>query len=46
MPNRTEVFTPNDVPTYTYVDRAEHKFEQKLKDAFSIPKMVISLSGP
>ncbi len=46
MPNRTEVFTPNDVPTHTYVDRAEHKFEQKLKDAFSIPKMVISLSGP
>jgi hypothetical protein len=46
MPRRTEVFTPNDVPTITYVDRAEHHFDQRLRDAFSVPKMIISLSGP
>jgi hypothetical protein len=46
MPKATEVFTPTDVPTFTYVERATHKFEQRLREAFSIPKMIISISGP
>lgn len=46
MARATEVFTPNDVPTFTYVERAEQKFEQRLRDAFAIPKMIISISGP
>ena len=46
MPRATEVFTPNDVPTFTYVDRSEHKFEDRLREAFTVPKMIISLSGP
>jgi hypothetical protein len=46
MPKATEVFTPTDVPTFTYVERSTHKFEQRLREAFSIPKMVISISGP
>src|ERR1700730_5104876 len=41
-----EVFTPNDVPTFTYVDRPTHKLEQRLEQAFQIPKMIISISGP
>jgi hypothetical protein len=46
MARATEVFTPNDVPTLTYVERAEHHFEARLHDAFSIPKMIVSISGP
>lgn len=46
MPKVTEVFTPTDVPTFTYVERSTHKFEQRLREAFSIPKMIISISGP
>jgi hypothetical protein len=46
MPRAVEVFTPNDVPTFTYVERANHKFETRLREAFDIPKMIISLSGP
>jgi hypothetical protein len=42
----TDVFTPNDVPTITYVERATHKLEDRLSDAMAIPKMIISLSGP
>jgi hypothetical protein len=42
----TEVFTPNDVPTFTYVERASRNLEQRLREAFAVPKMVISLSGP
>lgn len=41
-----QVFTPNDIPTVTYVDRSDHKLEQKLRDYFNTPKMVISVSGP
>jgi hypothetical protein len=40
------VFTPNDVPTFTYVERASRNLEQRLCEALSVPKMVISLSGP
>ncbi len=41
-----QIFTPNDIPTVTYVDRAEHKLEQKLRDFARIPNLVVSLSGP
>jgi hypothetical protein len=42
----TEVFTPNDFPTFTYVTRSAQNFEERLRQAYSIPKMIISLSGP
>jgi hypothetical protein len=41
-----DVFTPNDIPTVTYVDRSEHKLEQKLRDFYQTPNLVISVSGP
>ena len=46
MPRATQVFTPNDVPTYTYVDRSAHHFEESVREALEIPKLIISLSGP
>ena len=46
MPKATEVFTPTDVPTYTYVERSTRDFEADLRNAFSIPKMIVSISGP
>ena len=42
----TEIFTPTDVPTLTYVERASRDYESDLKAAFAIPKMVVSISGP
>lgn len=42
----TEVFTPTDVPTHTYVERSTKDFERELRQAFSIPKMIVSISGP
>lgn len=44
MPRAVEVFTPDDIPTYTYV--GARKFEDRLREALSIPKMIVSLSGP
>lgn len=46
MPKVAEVFTPADVPTFTYVQRSTHKFEERLRDAVAIPNMIVSLSGP
>jgi hypothetical protein len=46
MAKPTEVFTPNDVPTITYVPRPQHKLEERLEEAFEIPKMIVSISGP
>jgi len=46
MPKAIEVFTPNDLPTFSYVERKTHKFEDRLREALSVPKMIISLSGP
>ena len=46
MARAVDVFTPNDVPTFSYVKRSEHNFERRLEDALSVPKMIISLSGP
>jgi hypothetical protein len=45
MPKATEVFSPNDTPTFSYVERRS-KFEERLREALSIPKMIVSLSGP
>lgn len=42
----TEVFTPNDTPVHTYVDRRDLKLEERLKDALDTPKVVASISGP
>ncbi len=42
----SEVFTPFDTPTITYVDRSEHKLEQRLKEYYDAPNLVISVSGP
>ena len=46
MPKAVEVFTPNDLPTFSYVERKTHKFEDRLREAMSVPKMIVSLSGP
>lgn len=42
----TDIFVPNDTPTVTYVDRAEHKLEQRLRDLYETPNLVVSISGP
>lgn len=42
----TEVFTPSEQPTHTYVERFSDAPEQQLRNALSIPNMAISLSGP
>lgn len=42
----TEIFVPMDTPTVTYVDRAEHKLEQRLRDLYELPNIVVSISGP
>lgn len=42
----TTVFTPTDVPTITYVERTTRNYEEDLRRAFDIPKMIVSLSGP
>jgi hypothetical protein len=46
MAQATEVFTPTNVPTITYVERASKNFEEDLRNAFTIPKMIVSISGP
>ncbi len=42
----TEVFTPNDYPKYTYIERGGEKLEKRLEDALQTPKAVVSISGP
>jgi hypothetical protein len=46
MPKAVEVFTPNDLPTFSYVERKTHNFEDRLREALSVPKIIVSLSGP
>lgn len=47
MPLRTiDVFTPNDFPTHTYVERGGADLENRLKLALSTPNAVVSVSGP
>jgi len=41
-----EIFTPNDTPTVTYVDRSEQKLEQTLREHYRTPNLVVSISGP
>ena len=41
-----EVFTPNDFPQYTYVERGAENLEHRLRDALKMPKAVVSISGP
>ena len=41
-----DVFTPNDTPTFTYVDRSDLQLEKKLSDGLRLKNMVISISGP
>lgn len=41
-----DIFTPNDTPTVTYVDREDLKLEERLANYIRLPKMVVSISGP
>jgi hypothetical protein len=45
MVKATSIFTPTDVPTITYVKRGRN-YEDELRRAFEIPKMIVSISGP
>ena len=45
MVQATEVFTPTDVPTLTYVERASRNFEADLRNSFKIPLMIVSMYG-
>jgi hypothetical protein len=42
----TEVFTPADQPTHTYVDRSDLRLVDRVTDAFDTPNMIVSVSGP
>ncbi|MCA1410270.1 hypothetical protein I6F30_03690 [Bradyrhizobium sp. NBAIM20] len=46
MVRATSVFTPTDIPTFTYVERRDRNYEGDLRRAFDIPKMIVSVSGP
>ena len=41
-----EVFTPNGIPTVTYVYRRDHDLENQLLQGLRTPGRIISLSGP
>jgi predicted AAA+ superfamily ATPase len=41
-----QVFTPNDIPTFTYIERDGPQLEKNLTEAIETPKQIISLSGP
>lgn len=40
------IFTPNDIPTVTYVKRDEQKLEDHLKQHYKTPNLIVSVSGP
>jgi hypothetical protein len=40
------IFTPNDIPTVTYVTRDEQKLEDNLKQHYETPNLIVSVSGP
>lgn len=42
----TDVFTPSDYPTHTYVQREEETLESRLRQALDTPGEVVSVSGP
>lgn len=41
-----DVFTPNSIPTHTYVPRDKDNLEQTLRNALAVKNSVISLAGP
>jgi hypothetical protein len=41
-----QVFTPGAFPSHTYVERADKRYEDRLRDALETIGQVISLSGP
>ena len=44
--NIQDIFTPNDIPTITYVGREDLRLEEDLRSAMQLKNMVVSLSGP
>jgi hypothetical protein len=42
----TDVFTPNQFPEYTYIERPKEDLERKLRQALETPNVVVSISGP
>ena len=42
----TDVFTPNDFPQHTYVERGAEELERRLRDALATPGEIVSVSGP
>jgi hypothetical protein len=42
----TEIFTPSDYPTHTYVSRDEDRIEERLREAIGTPGEIVSVSGP
>jgi hypothetical protein len=42
----TTVFTPGAFPLYTYVERTNKRYEERLRDAIDTQGQVISISGP
>jgi hypothetical protein len=46
MISLSDIFTPNDTPTTTYVGREDLNLEERLSENCELPKMVVSISGP
>jgi len=42
----TDVFTPNEFPEHTYIERPKEELERKLKNALATPNVVVSIAGP
>ncbi|MCK1737443.1 hypothetical protein IVA79_26520 [Bradyrhizobium sp. 138] len=42
----TDVFTPNQFPEYTYIERPKEDLEGKFRRALATPNVITSLSGP
>ncbi|HEX4240005.1 MAG TPA: hypothetical protein VHZ53_01240, partial [Steroidobacteraceae bacterium] len=42
----TEIFTPSDYPTHTYVARSEDRLEERMREALATPGEIVSVSGP
>lgn len=42
----TDIFTPSDYPTHTYIVREEDALETRLRQALDTPGEVVSVSGP
>lgn len=40
------MFTPNDYPALTYVERGSAQLERELRQALETPNVVVSISGP